>query len=236
MMEKMREALQPINAQFLADSRAILDAARQEAWDGCAAGLDLMPQRGRGGRGGPDPSKGPNVGEPAPDFELADLDGKRLNLKSLRGKPVVVEFGSYTCPVFRRQVDGLAALRAEFGNEVHWLMIYTAEAHPTDGRVAPINSRAGIEIPQHTSFEKRLECAKLCKEKLNLKLQVLVDDFDDKVTKAYGGHPNRGYVVDAEGTVVSKQVWIDAEDTRKALDAILQRKAAEKPTRTTEPS
>ncbi|MCH8150946.1 MAG: redoxin domain-containing protein [Planctomycetes bacterium] len=229
MMENLRETLQPINAQFLADARAILDAARQEAWDACAAGLDLMPQRGRGGRGGPDPAKGPNVGEPAPDFELADLDGKRLNLKSLRGKPVVVEFGSYTCPVFRRQVDDLAALRAEYGDEVQWLMIYTAEAHPTDGRVAPINSRAGIEIPQHTSFEKRLECAKLCKEKLNLKLHVLVDGFDDKVTKAYGGHPNRGYVVDREGKIVSKQIWIEPVATRKALNAILERTDSETP-------
>ena len=229
MMKTIRTAVEPINAQFLSDCRAILDAARQEAWDACAAGLDLMPQRGRGGRGGPDPAKGPNVGEPAPDFELADLDGKRLNLKSLRGKPVVVEFGSYTCPVFRRQVDGLAALRAEFGDDVQWLMIYTAEAHPTDGRVAPINSRAGIEIPQHTSFEKRLECAKLCKEKLNLKLHVLVDSFDDKVTKAYGGHPNRGYVVDREGKIVSKQIWIEPVATRKALNAILQRTDSEAP-------
>lgn len=229
MMKPMRAAMEPINTQFLSDCRAILDAARQEAWDACAAELDLMPRRGRGGRGGPDPAKGPKVGEPAPNFELADLDGKRLNLESLRGKPVVVEFGSYTCPVFRRQVDGLAALRAEYGDEVHWLMIYTAEAHATDGRVAPINSRAGIEIPQHTSFEKRLECAKLCREKLNLKLHVLVDGFDDKVTKAYGGHPNRGYVVDREGKIVSKQTWIEPAATRKALDAILQRTESDAP-------
>ncbi len=222
MMENLREALQPINAQFLADSRAILDTARQKAWDACAAGLDLMPQRGRGGRGGLDPAKGPKLGDPAPGFELTDLDGKRLNLKSLRGKPVVVEFGSYTCPVFRRQVDGLAALRTEYGDDVHWLMIYTAEAHPMDGRV-------GIEIAQHTSFEKRLECAKLCKEKLDLKLHVLVDDFDDKVTKAYGGHPNRGYVVDREGKIVSKQAKIQPRATRKALDTILHRTDSETP-------
>ena len=236
MMERMRAVVEPINAQFLADSRAILDVARQEAWDGCAAELDLMPQRGRGGRGGLDPATGPSVGDEAPDFELMDLDENKLSLGSLRGKPVVIEFGSYTCPVFRRKVNDLAALRSEYGDDVQWIMIYTLEAHPTDGRVAPVNTRAGIEIPQHTSFEKRLECAKLCAKELNLKLHVLVDGYENKVTDAYGGHPNRGYVLDAEGTVVSKQVWIEVQATRTALDAILQRKASDKPTRATEPS
>lgn len=237
MMEKMRAVLKPMNAQFLADSRDILDASRQEAWDGCAAGLDLMPQRGRGGRGGLDPATGPNVGDEAPDFELTDLDENKLSLSSLRGKPVVIEFGSYTCPVFRRKVNDLAALRSEYGDDVQWIMIYTLEAHPTDGRVAPINTRAGIEIPQHTSFEKRLECAKLCAEKLDLKLHVLVDGYENKVTDAYSGRPNRGYVLDAEGKVVSKQVWIEVGATRTALDAILQqRKDSHKPTRTTKPS
>ena len=191
---------------------------------------------GRGGRGGFDPATGPNVGDEAPEFEWTDLDANKLSLSSLRGKPVVIEFGSYTCPVFRRKVNDLADLRSEYGDDVQWIMIYTLEAHPTDGRVAPVNTRAGIEIPQHTSFEKRLECAKLCAEKLDLKLHVLVDGYQNKVTDAYSGRPNRGYVLDAEGKVVSKQVWIEVQATRTALDAILQRKDSDKPTRTTKPS
>lgn len=39
----------------------------------------------------------PKVGEPAPDFDLATLDGDaRVRLSSLRGKPVGLIFGSYT--------------------------------------------------------------------------------------------------------------------------------------------
>ena len=159
---------------------------------------------------------------------MTDLDNKKLSLKSQLGKPVVIEFGSYTCPVFRRKVDGLAKLRSEYGDTVQWIMIYTLEAHPTDGWAISINSRSGIELPQHTSFEKRLECAKLCKEKLNLKLHVLVDGYENKVTDAYGGRPNRGFVIDAEGKVVSRQAWIEVDATRKALDSILQPKDAEK--------
>lgn len=230
MMQKLQEVMKPINAKFLADSRAMLNTEQQKAWDGCAAGLDLMPQmRGRGGgRGASDPSQGPKVGDKAPDFELIDLDNKKLSLKSLLGKPVVIEFGSYTCPVFRRKVEGLASLQSQYGEAVQWVMVYTLEAHPTDGWNISINTRSGIELPQHTSFEKRLECAKLCQEKLDLKLHVLVDGYENKVTDAYGGRPNRGFVIDAQGKVVSRQAWIEVDDTRKALDSILQRKDSKK--------
>ena len=44
----------------------------------------------------------PQVGEPAPEFELERLtpdgkrSGQRVRLSSLRGKPVLLYFGSYT--------------------------------------------------------------------------------------------------------------------------------------------
>ena len=42
-----------------------------------------------------------------------------------------------------------------------------------------------------------------------------------QVTKAYGGHPNRGFVIDADGKVVSRQNWINADRTRDALEGLL---------------
>ena len=38
----------------------------------------------------------PKAGEPMPDFTLPVLDGGELTLSSLRGKPVMIEFGSVT--------------------------------------------------------------------------------------------------------------------------------------------
>ena len=40
---------------------------------------------------------GPKPGEPAPAFELPALDGDMVRLSDLLGRPVVIEFGSYTC-------------------------------------------------------------------------------------------------------------------------------------------
>ncbi len=37
-----------------------------------------------------------HAGDPAPDFTLRALDGEDVTLSRLRGKPVMIEFGSIT--------------------------------------------------------------------------------------------------------------------------------------------
>jgi cytochrome oxidase Cu insertion factor (SCO1/SenC/PrrC family) len=39
---------------------------------------------------------GVRPGEPAPDFELPTADGRSVRLSQLRGKPVLLHFGSFT--------------------------------------------------------------------------------------------------------------------------------------------
>jgi cytochrome oxidase Cu insertion factor (SCO1/SenC/PrrC family) len=45
-----------------------------------------------------EPTAVASVGSPAPDFELADLDGKKVSLKEFRGKTVVLEWFNPECP------------------------------------------------------------------------------------------------------------------------------------------
>ena len=49
-----------------------------------------MPDDDPGPEGGPDPRKGPEVGEPAPDFELKDQHGTPVRLSDFRGRKNVV--------------------------------------------------------------------------------------------------------------------------------------------------
>src|SRR6516225_6466466 len=68
-------------------------------------------------------STGPAIGQPASAFELMDLDGNVVRLSDFRGRPVVLEFGSYTCPIFSDRVPDMERLAREHP-EATFLVIY----------------------------------------------------------------------------------------------------------------
>ncbi len=57
------------------------------------------------------------------------------------------------------------------------------------------------------------------------KMILLVDGYDNTVTEAYPGSPNRGYVIDAAGKIVSRQAWINPDETRRVLKGLLDTSA-----------
>jgi cytochrome c biogenesis protein CcmG/thiol:disulfide interchange protein DsbE len=69
------------------------------------------------------------VGKPAPDFQLSDLEGKPVSLQQLRGRPVLITFWATWCvpcrdelPLIRdeylaHRLEGLAVVAIDYGNE-----------------------------------------------------------------------------------------------------------------------
>jgi pimeloyl-ACP methyl ester carboxylesterase len=151
--------------------------------------------------------EGPRIGEPAPDFELADLDGNCVRLSDLAGRPVVLEFGSYTCPIFSDRVPAMEQLAREHP-EASFLVIYVREAHPGE-----------IQGPHRSIAEKRSAAHKLALEEA-LSRRVLVDAVDGATHSAYGGAWNPVYVIDARGRVVMRQAWNHPADVAAALCAL----------------
>src|SRR5579859_8111886 len=150
---------------------------------------------------------GPAAGQLAPEFELADLDGNLVRLSDLRGRPIVLEFGSYTCPIFSDRVSAMEQLAGEHPEAI-FLVIYVREAHP------------GENQPAHRSLlEKRSGAHKLAMEEA-LTRRVLVDSLDGATHRLYGGAWNPVYVIGPDGRVIMRQAWNHPADVAAALRAL----------------
>ncbi|WP_157606886.1 TlpA disulfide reductase family protein [Sedimenticola selenatireducens] len=74
---------------------------------------------------------------PAPDFTLQDLDGNRVRLVDLRGRPVIVNFWATWCPPCREEMpsmqrawerlrpEGVALLAVNVGEDVDTVFQFT---------------------------------------------------------------------------------------------------------------
>lgn len=68
--------------------------------------------------------RGPPQGERrAPSFNLTRVDGGRVALADLLGKPVVIEFFATWCPSCRENADHLASVQERFGDRVNIVSI-----------------------------------------------------------------------------------------------------------------
>jgi thiol-disulfide isomerase/thioredoxin len=115
---------------------------------------ELMAERG------PIEAASPNPGDAAPDFEAEQLStegrrtGEPLKLSDLRGRPVALQFGSYTCPVWRGQIDRFNEIYDELKDQFEFVTVYTREAHPEDGWQVDINHTQGVVYDQPTTADQ----------------------------------------------------------------------------------
>src|SRR5207249_3707171 len=99
-------------------------------------------------------------GAEAPDFSLSSPSGSAApRLSSLRGKPVVLIFGSYTCPKFRSQVDALNRLSERYRDRAVFLLVYIREAHGDATWQSTVNQREGVAQPDAASIGQKREYA-----------------------------------------------------------------------------
>ena len=131
-------------------------------------------------------ANGAAVGAAAPDFTLADLDGKTVKLADLKGKTVVLEWFNPDCPYVKRShtkgsLVGTAKKQTDKG--IVWLAINSA-APGKQGSGADRNKEARKEY--------------------GLGHPVLLDEKGD-VGKAYGAtNTPHMFVIDKTGKLVYK--------------------------------
>jgi hypothetical protein len=76
-------------------------------------------------------------------------------------------------------------------------MVYIKEAHAIDSP-APSTFK-GIEDP--VTADERHDVCVLAIEDLDIPIPAVVDDMEDSVNKAYGGWPDRLYLVGKDGNI-----------------------------------
>lgn len=150
-------------------------------------------------------SRGPLPGEPAPDFILSDIEGHNWTLSELRGRPVVLIFGSGTCPMTTGSLPGLNKLYQEKGDTAQWLTVYVREAHP------------GENMPAHESLEQKRHQAKRMRDEEGIGWPVLIGELDGSTHQAYTELPNHIFLIDREGNVAFRGEFAHAPSLHEAL-------------------
>ena len=156
--------------------------------------------------------RGPAVGTKAADFAATTPDGQPVQLAAYFGRPIVLEMGSVTCPLYQTRRDGMENLARAYP-DVQFLVLYVREAHPGE-KVTPHKSDA----------DKRLRARGL-KDDFGESRTILVDDLAGTAHEIYGAFPNSVFVIDRNGTIVFRSDWNDVAAVRK----VLRRLAAGKP-------
>ena len=187
-----------------------------------APAKDLLASLDAPTKAAPPQDVSPLVGHPAPDVVLYRPDGRSFPLSSLRGRPLVLVLGSYTCPQLRNGVPEVVRLYERYGSRARFLLAYMREAHP-DGEAwqSTINRREGIRLPEARSLPERAEHAALCRKRLEIPFETALDGLDGKAEAAFSAFPSRVFVIDAAGTVTFSSA-LDVESFRpEALEAAI---------------
>ena len=157
--------------------------------------------------------EGLQAGDTYRDVELRTLDGEVVRLSDyLRDRPLVLETGSMTCPMYAQSVPPMKALIEKYPSLDH-VLLYVREAHP------------GERQPQHATQAEKQAAAKTNAKRYRERRTILVDDPQGSAHRWYGTMPNSIFVIAPDDTILFRSIWNNAKD----MDAILGDIAAGRP-------
>jgi peroxiredoxin len=130
-----------------------------------------------------------------PDLALQDLDGKKVTLSELRGKPVVLAFWTSWSERCHKELPRLAALHDDYGDRVHVITI------------ALDTGRSGVAA---AVTAKRLKFPVLWAQPSSAELRRVVRQYRIQTIPAV-------MVIDTDGRIVARKSSLPAEDELRGL-------------------
>jgi peroxiredoxin len=96
----------------------------------------------------PAPAAAVGVGEKAPDFSLATLDGGAVRLDELRGdNPVMIVFWATWCPICRQEVPKVNQTLAQFGARGLKVLGVNVGINDSARKAVAYQAKYGVEYP-----------------------------------------------------------------------------------------
>jgi thiol-disulfide isomerase/thioredoxin len=152
----------------------------------------------------------PGPGDRVPEFDLATVGSGRVRSRDPNATgPMLLIFGSSTCPVTDSAAPGLTQLHRRFGERVRFVMVNVREAHP------------GASIPQPSTLGTKLAHAEHLRRLHGFGFEVAVDDIDGALHRAMSPKPNSAYLIAVDGTILFRAHWAsDTNGLAAALEAV----------------
>lgn len=181
-------------------------------------------RQSRDGYFSPMPGTGLQVGDAAPDFTLQDVNGKStVKLSHLKGRPVVLLFGSVSCPYFRRGAGALQQVYDTYKDKAHIYVVYTREQHPRGDPMGLVRltGKAPVAVAQARTLKERRKAAHYFAKLSGTSVPILVDGMNNRIEKLYDGNPVHAYIVDADGKIAyhtEEPQSLATHDVRKLLN------------------
>jgi tetratricopeptide (TPR) repeat protein len=150
-------------------------------------------------------------------------------------RPVVLVFGSYTCPKLRSSATDLKRVAAQYHESIDFRLVYISEAHANGGAESQwqstINQKEGIDLPAPRTLGEKQDHATLCLRRLSLPFGMVVDGMDAAAEQAYRAWPSRLYLVGRDGKVAFQtrlgELDFHADDFERAIRQALTGRGAD---------
>ena len=143
----------------------------------------------------------PLLGKPAPNFELVDLNGKKVSLASFKGRPVLVNFWATWCGPCKYEIPWLTTLRTKYSGQGFEILGVSSDALDSAEKARAAEEKAAI--------------AKAA-DKLHINYPVLIGG--DTITQRYGGIDllPQSFYIDKTGKIVAVITGAGSKDEAEA--------------------
>ncbi len=186
-------------------------ADRRYRYDRFTTGLLLRDMRFRKGAAAP--------GDIVPAFNVVTTDGEELTNQDVFGnRPVLLLFGSITCPMTASAMPFLTQLHSEYGDRVDFIMLNVREAHP------------GEHFRQPVTVAEKLDHARALKQLYGISWTVATDNIEGSLHRALDPKPNSAFLINIDGIIVFRSLWAsDQKAMRQALESVAAGRAPDRP-------